>query len=31
MGIEAALGAFVFGILAGQSRRFSQEAGHTLD
>jgi len=30
MGIEAALGAFVFGILAGQSRRFSQEAGHTL-
>jgi len=31
MGIEAALGAFVFGILAGQSRRFSQEAGHTLE
>lgn len=31
LGIEAALGAFVFGILAGQSRRFSQEAGHTLE
>ena len=31
LGIEAALGAFVVGILAGQSRRFSQEAGHTLE
>jgi Kef-type K+ transport system membrane component KefB/nucleotide-binding universal stress UspA family protein len=31
LGIEAALGAFVFGILAGQSRRFSREAGHTLE
>ncbi|XGV98510.1 MAG: cation:proton antiporter [Leptolyngbya sp. BL-A-14] len=31
MGIEAALGAFVFGILAGQSRRFNQDAGHTLE
>ena len=31
LGIEAALGAFVFGILAGQSRRFSQDAGHTLE
>jgi len=27
--LEAALGAFVLGILAGQSRRFSREAGHT--
>lgn len=31
LGIEAALGAFVLGILAGQSRRFSREAGHTLE
>ncbi|HEY9669842.1 MAG TPA: cation:proton antiporter, partial [Waterburya sp.] len=31
LGLEAALGAFVFGILAGQSRRFSREAGHTLE
>lgn len=31
LGIEAALGAFVIGILAGQSRRFSREAGHTLE
>jgi Kef-type K+ transport system membrane component KefB/nucleotide-binding universal stress UspA family protein len=31
LGIEAALGAFVTGILAGQSSRFSREAGHTLE
>lgn len=31
LGLEAALGAFVLGILAGQSRRFSREAGHTLE
>ncbi len=31
LGLEAALGAFVLGILAGRSRRFSQEAGHTLE
>ncbi|WP_341524689.1 cation:proton antiporter [Nostoc sp. UHCC 0302] len=31
LGLEAALGAFVLGILAGQSRRFSNEAGHTLE
>ena len=31
LGLEAALGAFVFGILAGQSRRFNREAGHTLE
>ncbi|MBW4538756.1 MAG: cation:proton antiporter [Myxacorys chilensis ATA2-1-KO14] len=31
LGIEAALGAFVLGILAGQSRRFSREAGHILE
>lgn len=31
LGIEAALGAFVLGILAGESRRFSREAGHTLE
>ncbi|MGB3653348.1 MAG: cation:proton antiporter [Rivularia sp. (in: cyanobacteria)] len=31
LGLEAALGAFVVGILAGQSRRFSSEAGHTLE
>ncbi|AFY30775.1 cation:proton antiporter [Calothrix sp. PCC 7507] len=31
LGLEAALGAFVLGILAGQSRRFSNEAGHMLE
>lgn len=31
LGIEAALGAFVVGILAGQSPRFSREAGITLE
>lgn len=31
LGIEAALGAFVTGILAGQSTRFSREAGLTLE
>ncbi len=31
LGLEAALGAFVVGILAGQSRRFSREAGHILE
>lgn len=31
LGIEAALGAFMIGILAGQSRRFSREAGHILE
>lgn len=31
LGIEAALGAFMLGILAGQSRRFNREAGHTLE
>jgi nucleotide-binding universal stress UspA family protein len=31
LGLEAALGAFVLGILAGQSRRFSSEAGHMLE
>jgi Kef-type K+ transport system membrane component KefB/nucleotide-binding universal stress UspA family protein len=31
LGIEAALGAFVTGILAGQSPRFSREAGRTLE
>jgi Kef-type K+ transport system membrane component KefB/nucleotide-binding universal stress UspA family protein len=31
LGLEAALGAFVVGILAGQSRRFSREAGHVLE
>jgi Kef-type K+ transport system membrane component KefB/nucleotide-binding universal stress UspA family protein len=31
LGIEAALGAFVIGILAGQSPRFSREAGITLE
>ena len=31
LGIEAALGAFTFGILAGESRRFSREAGHALE
>lgn len=31
LGIEAALGAFTLGILAGQSRRFSRDAGHTLE
>jgi len=27
--VRSSLGAFVLGILAGQSRRFSREAGHT--
>ncbi len=31
LGIEAALGAFVTGILAGQSPRFNREAGLTLE
>jgi len=31
MGIEAVLGAFVVGILAGQAPRFRQEVGHTLE
>lgn len=31
LGIEAALGAFVMGILVGQAPRFSREAGHTLE
>ncbi len=31
LGIEAALGAFVTGILAGHSPRFSREAGLTLE
>ncbi len=31
LGIEAALGAFVTGILAGQAPRFSREAGRTLE
>ncbi len=31
LGLEAALGAFVTGILAGQAPRFSREAGHTLE
>lgn len=31
LGLEAALGAFVLGILAGQCRRFSSEAGHMLE
>jgi Kef-type K+ transport system membrane component KefB/nucleotide-binding universal stress UspA family protein len=31
LGIEAALGAFTVGILAGQAPRFSREAGHTLE
>lgn len=31
LGIEAALGAFVLGILAGESRRFNHDAGHTLE
>jgi len=31
LGLEAALGAFVIGILAGQSPRFSREAGYTLE
>ena len=31
LGLEAVLGAFVLGILAGQSRRFNPEAGHTLE
>jgi Kef-type K+ transport system membrane component KefB len=31
MGIEAVLGAFVLGILAGQAKRFRSEVGHTLE
>jgi len=31
LGLEAALGAFVMGILSGQSRRFSNQAGHMLE
>lgn len=31
LGLEAALGAFVMGILVGQAPRFSREAGHTLE
>lgn len=31
MGIEAVLGAFVVGILAGQAPRFRHEVGHTLE
>jgi Kef-type K+ transport system membrane component KefB/nucleotide-binding universal stress UspA family protein len=31
MGIEAVLGAFVMGILAGQARRFRAEVGHALE
>lgn len=31
LGLEAALGAFVTGIVAGQAPRFSREAGHTLE
>ncbi len=31
LGIEAALGAFVTGILAGQAPRFNREAGHALE
>lgn len=31
LGLEAALGAFVVGILVGQSRRFNSEAGRTLE
>lgn len=31
MGIEAVLGAFVVGILARQSRRFSNETAHSLE
>jgi len=31
MGIEAVLGAFTVGILAGQAPRFRHEVGHTLE
>ncbi|WAS94459.1 cation:proton antiporter domain-containing protein [Nannocystis punicea] len=31
MGIEAVLGAFAIGILAGQAPRFRREVGHTLE
>ena len=31
LGLEAALGAFAFGILIGESRRFNNEAGHILE
>ncbi|WP_434420688.1 cation:proton antiporter domain-containing protein [Nannocystis pusilla] len=31
MGIEAVLGAFAVGILAGQAPRFRREVGHTLE
>lgn len=31
MGIEAVLGAFTIGILAGQAPRFRHEVGHTLE
>ena len=31
LGLEAALGAFAFGILIGESRRFNHEAGHILE
>lgn len=31
LGLEAALGAFVVGILVGQAPRFSRAAGHTLE
>lgn len=31
MNIEAVLGAFVVGILAGQARRFRSEVGHALE
>lgn len=31
MGIEAVLGAFVVGVLAGQARRFKSETAHSLE
>lgn len=31
LGLEAALGAFVIGILVGQAPRFNRRAGHTLE
>jgi Kef-type K+ transport system membrane component KefB/nucleotide-binding universal stress UspA family protein len=31
LGLEAALGAFIVGILVGESRRFNREAGHILE
>jgi Kef-type K+ transport system membrane component KefB len=31
LGLEAALGAFVIGILVGQAPRFNRQAGHTLE